>query len=142
MNQKCYWKESPKVINPFLKNLFFVFFFFFFWSDLVEGQLVFVGLGGNKSDPVSQLVLLQVLLGQVLQVLTRELGGRNNSNNGTIFFDSDSLTQVTDVTVNLDVVNQELSVRSWVEDTVFSWRRDINSEGLGDLLLSSGLIKN
>ena len=44
-------------------NLFFVFFFFFFWSDLVEGQSVFVGLGGDESDPVSQLVLLQVLLG-------------------------------------------------------------------------------
>lgn len=106
---------------------------------MVEGQLVFVGLGRNKSDPVSQLVLLQVLLGQVLQVLTRELGSRNNGDNGTIFFNSDGLTQVTDVTFNLDVVDQVLSVRSWIENTVFSWRGNVNSEGLGDLLLSSSL---
>lgn len=128
---------SIRLVSNILKNLFFIFFFF--WSDLVEGQLIFVGLGGNKSDPVSQLVLLQVLLGQVLQVLTRELGSRNNGDDSTIFFNSDSLTQVTNVTFNLDVIDQVLSVRSWVENTVFSWRRNINSEGLGDLLLSSGL---
>ena len=44
-------------------NLFLIFFFFVFWSDLVEGQSVLVGLVRDKSDPVSQLVLLQVLLG-------------------------------------------------------------------------------
>lgn len=120
-------------------NLFFVFFFVFFWSDLVEGQSVFVGLGRDKSDPVSQLVLLQVLLCQVLQVLTRELGSGNNSNNGTIFSDSDSVTQVTDSTFDLDVVDQVLSVGSWVKDTVFSWRRDIDGKGLGNLLLSGSL---
>ncbi|KAL3235505.1 uncharacterized protein RNJ42_02281 [Nakaseomyces bracarensis] len=123
-----------------LINLFFVFFILF-WSDLVESQSVRVLLGGDESDPVSQLVLLQVLLGQVLQVLTRELGGGNNGNNGTIFFDGDSVTQVTDNTFNLDVVDQVLSVRSWVEDTVFSWSRDIDGKGVGDLLLSSGLYK-
>lgn len=106
---------------------------------MVEGQLVFVGLSRNKSDPVSQLVLLQVFLGQVLQVLTRELGGGNNGDNGTIFLNSDGLTQVTKVTFDLNVVDQVLSVGSWVEDTVLSWRRNVNSEGLGDLLLSSGL---
>lgn len=120
-------------------NLFFVFFFVFFWSDLVEGQSVFVGLGRDKSDPVSQLVLLQVLLCQVLQVLTRELGSGNNSNNGTIFSDSDSVTQVTDSTFDLDVVDQVLSVGSWVKDTVFSWRRDIDGKSLGNLLLSGSL---
>ena len=121
-----------------LINLFLIFFFLL-WSDLVEGQSVRVSLGGDESDPVSQLVLLQVLLGQVLQVLTRELGGGNNGNNGTIFFDSDGVTQVTDNVFNLDVVDQVLGVRSWVEDTVFSWSGDVNSEGLNNLLLSSGL---
>lgn len=106
---------------------------------MVEGQSVRVLLGGDESDPVSQLVLLQVLLGQVLQVLTRELGGGNNGNNGTIFLDGDSVTQVTDNTVNLDVVDQVLGVRSWVEDTVLGWGRDIDGKSVGDLLLSSGL---
>lgn len=35
-------------------------------GNLVESQLVLVGLDRHESDPVSQLVLLQVLLGQVL----------------------------------------------------------------------------
>lgn len=119
-----------------------LFVFLVFRSDLVEGQLVLVGLGRDESDPVSQLVLLQVLLGQVLQVLTRELGGGNNSNNGTIFFNSDGITQVTDVTFDLDVVDQVLSVRSWVENTVFGWGRNVDGESLGNLLLSRGLKKN
>lgn len=116
-----------------------LFIFLVFRSDLVEGQLVLVGLSRDESDPVSQLVLLQVLLGQVLQVLTRELSGGNNSNNGTVFFNSDGVTQVTDVTLNLDVVDQELSVRSWVENTVFGWGRNVNGKSLSNLLLSRSL---
>lgn len=116
-----------------------LFVFLVLWGDLVEGQLVLVGLGGDESDPVSQLVLLQVLLGQVLQVLTGELGGRDNGDNRVVLLDSDGVTQVTQVAVDLDVVNQVLGVRSWVEHTVFGWGRNVDGEGLGDLLLSGGL---
>lgn len=116
-----------------------LFISFILWSDLVESQLVLVGLRGDESDPVSQLVLLQVLLGQVLQILTRELGSGNNGNDRTVFFNGDSVTQVTGSTFHLDVFNQELSIRSWIEDTVFHWGRDVNGESLGNLLLSGGL---
>lgn len=120
-----------------LNNLFVIFFFFV--SDGVELQLVLVLLDRDESDPVSDLVLLQVSLGQVLQVLTGELGVGNNNNLGTFFGDGDVFTQVTDDTVNLDVFNQELDVRSWVENTVFSWGGSVNDELLSSLRFLGGL---
>lgn len=110
-----------------------------FWSDLVEGQSVLVGLHRDESDPVSQLVLLQVLLCQVLQVLTRELGGGDNCNDGAVLLDRDSITQVTSSTIDLNMFNQELSIGSWVENTVLNWRGNIDGESLGNLLFSSSL---
>lgn len=109
------------------------------WSDLVEGQSVLVGLYRDESDPVPQLVLLQILFGQVLQILTRELGSGDNCNDGAVLLDRDSITQVTSGTIDLNMFNQELSIGSWVENTVLNWRRNIDGESLGNLLLSSSL---
>ena len=101
--------------------------------------MVLVLLDGDESDPVSDLVLLQVSLGEVLQVLTGELSVGNNDNLGTFLGDRDVLTQVTDNTVDLDVLNQELDVRGWVENTVFGWSRSVNDELLSSLGLLGGL---
>lgn len=105
----------------------------------VEGQLVGTLLDRDESDPVSDLVLLQVLLGQVLQVLTRELGGGDNSDNVVGLLDNNVVTQVTDNTLNFDLVVQELDVRSWVKDTVLSWSGDVDSVLVSGLSLLVGL---
>lgn len=119
-------------------RLFFVFFFFVF-SDRVELQGVLVLLDSNESNPVSDLVLLQVSLGQVLQVLTGELGVGNNNDLGTFSRDRDFVTQVTDNTFDLDVFNQVLNVTFLVENTVFNWSGNVNDELLSSLGLLSGL---
>lgn len=103
-------------------------------------QLVRVLFNGNKSDPVSDLVFLQVTFGQVLQVFTREDTVSSNNNDFlTVFFNSDVVTQVTDTTFDLDVVNQVLGVRGWVKDTIVSWGRNVNDELLDLLRFLGGL---
>lgn len=103
-------------------------------------QLVRVLFNGNKSDPVSDLVFLQVTFGQVLQVFTREdTVSSNNNDFFTVFFNSDVVTQVTDTTFDLDVVNQVLGVRGWVKDTIVSWGRNVNDELLDLLRFLGGL---
>jgi ribosomal RNA-processing protein 12 len=106
----------------------------------VESQLVRTLLDGDESDPVSDLVLLQVLLSQVLQVLTREFGGGDNSNNVTGLLNDNVVTQVTDNTLNFDLVVQELDVRSWVKDTVLSWSGNVDSVLVSGLSLLVGLL--
>lgn len=115
-----------------LSNLLFIFFFIS--SDGVEGQLVSVLLDTDESDPVSDLVFLQVSLGQVLQVFTAEFGSRDDDDLGTFFLNLDVFTQVTDSTVNLDVVDQVFGVSRGVKDTVLNW-----SGGVNDEFLSNGL---
>lgn len=102
-------------------------------------QLVLVLLDRNESDPVSELVLLQESLGQVLQVLTGELGGRDNDDLVTFLGDRNGLTQVTDDTVNLDVFNQVLNVSLLVENGVFDWSRSVNDKLLSSLSVLGGL---
>lgn len=102
-------------------------------------QLVLVLLDGDESDPVSELVLLQESLGQVLQVLTGELGGRNNNNLVTVLRNGNSLTQVSDDTVNLDVFNQVLNVSLLVENSVLDWSGSVNDELLSSLSVLGGL---
>lgn len=102
-------------------------------------QLVLVLLDRNESDPVSELVLLQESLGQVLQVLTGELGGGDNDDLVTFLGDRNGLTQVTDDTVNLDVFNQVLNVSLLVENGVFDWSRSVNDKLLSSLSVLGGL---
>lgn len=101
--------------------------------------MVLVLLDGDESDPVSDLVLLQVSLGQVLQVLAGELGVGDNNNLGALLGDSDVVTQVAGVAVNLDVLNQELDVRRWVKHTVLSGGGGVNDKLLSSLGLLGGL---
>lgn len=103
--------------------------------------MVLVLLDRDESDPVSELVLLQVSLGQVLQVLTGELSSRHNNNLGAVLGDGGGLTQVTDNTLDLDVLNQVLDVSLLVKDTVLDWSGGVNDELLSDLSVLGGLFR-
>ena len=104
-------------------------------------QLVLVLLDRDESDPVSDLVLLQELLGQVLEVLTRELGVRDNDNLVVFGSDGNVITQVTNNVVNLDAFGQVLDVGFLVEDTVFNGGGAVNNELLSSLGLLGGLFR-
>lgn len=124
--------------TPSLNLLFITFFFIFF--NAVELQSVLVLFNSNKSDPVSDLVLLQVSLCQVLQVFTWEFGVWNNNNLvWTFSSDWNVITQVTNNVVNLDVFNKVLDVTFLVKDTVFNWSWSVNGELLNLLGFLSGL---
>lgn len=123
--------------HPVLYYLLVIFLFLV--SDGVELQLVLVLLDRNESDPVSDLVLLQVSLGQVFQVLTGKLGVGNNNNLVTFLGNRDVVTQVTDNAVNLDVLNQVLNVTFLVENTVLNWSTGVDDELLSSLSLLVGL---
>lgn len=119
-----------------MNNLLFVLLIL---GDGVELQLVLVLLDSNESDPVSELVLLQVSLGQVLQVLSGELSSGDNNHLVSFLGNGDGLTQVTDDTVNLDVFNQVLNVSLLVENSVFNWSRSVNDELLSSLSVLGSL---
>ena len=94
-------------------RLFLVFFFssLFALVDLVvlegEGSLV----GSNNTQPITDLVLLQELLGEVLDVslgeLERRVGDRQDDGR-TVTGDSDVSREVSGTSVDLDTVDQVL----------------------------------
>lgn len=116
-----------------------LFLVLFLGGNLIERQLIFICFGRNKPDPVSQLVFFQVLLSQILQILSRKLCSRNNSNSGSVFINDYRVTQVTQMAINLNVFDQVLGVRSWIKNTILCWRRHIYSESPSNLLLSGDL---
>lgn len=157
-NESCLrdgWQMSESFYENSHQSIYYTFFFsfcrqhpvlyyllvifLFFVSDGVELQLVLVLLDRNKSDPVSDLVLLQVSLGQVFQVLTGKLGVGNNNDLVTFLGNRDVVTQVTDNVVDLDVLNQVLDVTFLVENTVLNWSAGVNDKLLSSLSLLVGL---
>ena len=77
----------------------------------LEGLLV----GGNDAQPIADLVLLQELLGEVLQVA---LGEGNVGDNSDLVVgtarDHDGFTQVVGATLNLDAIVKELLLQDTV----------------------------
>lgn len=76
--------------------------------DIVEFEGVDSLAGGDDSKPISELVLLQELLGEVLEVSSRELSvGDDDNLSSSLAGDLDCLTKVAGSSVNLDSVVQE-----------------------------------
>lgn len=76
--------------------------------DIVELEGVDSLAGGDDSKPVSELVLLQELLGEILEVSAGEGGVGDNKDLALVPGDLDSLTKVSSSSVDLDSVVQEL----------------------------------
>lgn len=104
-------------------------------DDVEELELVDTTGGGDDTEPVTELLLLEELLGQVLEVAARELVVGNDLDLAiTRRRDGDVIAQVVGAAVNLDVVLEELLKGRDVEDLVASRLRSVDDELLGLLL--------
>ncbi len=85
---------------------------------------------------ITQLLLLEVFLGEVLQVSLGERKLSSNNDLGLVTGDGDFGSEFTGFAVDLDSVVKELLERGRVEDLVLNWLPAVNGE-LGDGLLGS-----
>lgn len=90
---------------------------------------------GNDVQEFSQAVLLEVLLGQVLQVSLWEWNVSWDGDLAGIVCDVDLFTQVTNLSVDFYSGFQKLSEVAGVEDLIFDWLGAVNWEVVADFLL-------
>lgn len=104
-------------------------------DDVVEAELVDTLGGGNNAQPVTELLLLEVLLGQVLEVATREGDVSDNLDLAlTNLGDDNIVTEVADTALDLDAVVEKLLKGGDIEDLVARGLRSVDDVLLGDLL--------
>jgi hypothetical protein len=98
-------------------------------NNIVEAELVDALGGGNDTQPVTELLLLEELLGQVLEVATREILVRDNLNLAVVEVgDGDLLAEVAGAAVDLDARLQEGGEGRRVEDLVVGGLRSVDDE--------------
>ena len=123
-------------------------------DNVKEAELVDTLGGRDDTEPVTELLLLEELLGaanssalhprppslhvhnlQVLQVAAGELLVSNDLDlSVTLLGDLDDIAEVTGAALDLDAVVKELLERLDVEDLVVDGLRAVDDELLGDLL--------
>jgi len=105
--------------------------------ELKVEELEGVGVlgGSDNTEPFTHLVLLEELLGEVLEVTLREGDGRSDRKfAGTFTGELDVLTELTSLSLDLDVVYEELLVGGSIEDLVVGGSRVVDEELLGGSL--------
>ncbi|MBY8978551.1 hypothetical protein KHP62_22390, partial [Rhodobacteraceae bacterium NNCM2] len=98
-------------------NHLFIILLSIITNNVEESQFVNALGGGDNTEPISQLVLLEELLGQVLEVVTRVNRGLD-LDALSILNDGDLVTQVALQSIDLKVVLEELLESSGIEDLV------------------------
>ena len=91
--------------------------------------------GGNDVQEFSKAVLLEVLLGQVLQVSLWECDVGWDVNLWGFGSNSDVISQVSDLACDFDSSSQEFGEVGGVEDLIFDWLWAVNWEVVADFLL-------
>lgn len=103
-------------------------------NDVEELELVNTLGGGNDAKPVTKLLLLEELLGQVLEIAARELVVSNDLNLAIgDLGDDNGVAELANATVDLDLLVQELLEGRDVEDLVVNGLRGVDDELLGRL---------
>lgn len=96
-------------------------------NNVVESQLVNTLGGGNNAEPVTELLLLEELLCQVLEVATGELlVGDDLDLAVTEVGDVDAVGEVTGAAIDLDAGLQEGGEGGGVEDLVVGGLRSVD----------------
>lgn len=101
--------QTPKVRT--CGRLFGVFLVIIVGADSEVTQLVEVLVVGDDADPIAKAVLLQVLLGQVLQVTLGEVHVGVDVDLHLLALDGDVVSQVSGLAVDLEAFLQELLLK-------------------------------
>merc|ERR1719317_491663 len=112
-------------------NNLFIIIFFFLIVDLEVSELVNVLTASHHSQPITQVVLLQVLLRQVFQVPLGEVDVGVDNNLVLSAFNCAGRSKIVYFPFHLDAVLQELRKVSQIHDTILNWVGAIQSELLG-----------
>merc|ERR1719334_862 len=111
--------------------------------DLEVAQLVRVLGGRDDTQPVPELVLLQVLLGEVLQVSLREGNIRGYDQFRLLLFQHNVGPQVACLASNFNAFQQELLKASDVHDAILNRKSAVESKlQYSLLLLASSRFRN
>merc|ERR1719219_2103264 len=96
--------------------------------DLEVSQLVAVLGAGDHTEPVPRVVLLQILLGEVLQVSLGEgdVGGEGQL--GLLSLHGKLLAKVAGLAGNLDAILEIFLEISAVHDSILDWVSTVNEE--------------
>lgn len=95
-----------------MTSLLVVFFIVIIGADSEVAEFVQVLVVGDNADPIAKTVLLQVLLGQILQVTFGEVDVGVDVNLHLLSFHGDVASQVSGLAVDLEVLLQELLLQS------------------------------
>merc|ERR1712165_293188 len=118
-----------------LLDLLVVLFLLIVVVDLEVSQLVAVLGVGNHTQPVPQVVFLQVLLGEVLKVALGECGGGGDGNLVLLPDKGNLLAEVVGFATNLDPLAQVLLEVLAVHDAVLDRVGTVDGELEGQLVL-------
>ena len=93
---------SIQLIAKYRSLFVFVFLLFLIVVDLEVAELIRVLCGSNYAQPISQVVLLQVLLGKILQITLAERHSRGKDNLVLVTTKGHIFTKVSGLASNLD----------------------------------------
>ena len=108
--------------------------------DGEELEFVDVLVGGDDSQVLTELLFLEVLLGQILEVSLGEGNLALNDSGVFVLANGDNLAKVGLLTLNLDVVNEPLDEVSENENVVLNGVSALDDESVGWLLCLGSLL--
>merc|ERR1719195_1212205 len=127
--------SNDSVRQKFLNLLVVLFLLIVVVVDLEISQLVAVLGVGNHTQPIPQVVLLQVLLGKVLKVALGEGGGGGNCDLVLLPDKGDLLAEVVGFATNFDPLTQVLLEVLAVHNAVLDRVGAVDGELEGQLVL-------
>ncbi len=108
--------------------------------DGEELEFVDVLVGGDDSQVLTELLFLEVLLGQILKVSLGEGNLALNDSGVLVLANGDNLAKVGLLDLNLDVVNETLDEVSENENVVLNGVSALDDESVGWLLCLGSLL--
>ena len=93
------------------RDLLVVFFLIIVGTDSEVTQLVQILVVGHNTDPIAKRVLLEVLLGQILQIPLREVNVRVDINLHLLALERHIVSQVASFSSNFEVLAQEFFLK-------------------------------
>jgi ribosomal RNA-processing protein 12 len=97
-------------------------------NKVEEAKLVDTSRRSDNTKPVTEVVLLEELLGQVLDILARELGVGDNGDLVAVARHLNGVAEVASAALDLDALDKELLKGSDIDDVVLLVGSGVNDE--------------